>query len=180
MALGPLGLLDNSLAPTGVLTNLADIEAFDLSSPREQVALKHGAYIGADEIDTAMRELKRFLSLRLLVPQPKYDVFVPSLKVDLAWHEFILHTRLYREFCGRCIGQFIDHEPSTTRALGRAAVAGEIAFYTKQQIQTFYGPTPPFIWGIPTACDNIAACAEPVRPPQPPGCPIGPFYPPPA
>jgi hypothetical protein len=176
MALGPLGLLDNSLAPSGVLTNLGHIEAFDLSSPREQVALKHGAHIGPDEVDTALRELKRFLSLRLLVPKPKYDVFVPSLKVDLVWHEFILHTRLYREFCGRCVGGFIDHEPSTSRALGRAAVAGEIAYYTKQQIQAFYGATPPFIWGIPTACDNIAACAEPVRPPLP----IGASYPPPA
>jgi hypothetical protein len=168
MPLGPLGLLDAALAPSpGVLTNLAGIEAFDLSSPRQQLLLNHGAHVGPDEADTVIRELRRFLSLRLLVVAPKYDTFVPALKVDLAWHEFILHTRLYREFCANLIGPFIDHEPAVTRSAGRAAVAGEIAAYTKEQLQQFYGPTVPFVWGFPSACDNIAACQLPTEPCRP-------------
>jgi hypothetical protein len=168
MPLGPLGLLDVSLAPTPtVLTNLAGIEAFDLSSPRQQLLLNHGAYVEADEADTVIRELRRFLSLRILVVTPKYENFVPSLKVDLAWHEFILHTRLYRDFCTTLIGPFIDHEPSVSRSVGRAAVAGEIAAYTKQQLQQFYGPTAPFVWGHPSACNNIAVCQMPTDPCRP-------------
>ena len=168
MPLGPLGLLDAALAPTpGVLTSLAGIEAFDLSSPRQQLLLNYGAHIGPDEVDTVIRELRRFLSLRLLVLTPKYDTFVPSLKVDLAWHQFILHTRLYREFCTNLLGYFIDHEPAATRSEGRATVAGEIAAYTKQQLQEFYGPTAPYIWGLPSACDNIAPCQLPTEPTLP-------------
>lgn len=36
---------------------------------------------------------------------------VPSKEVDEVWHNFILHTRLYREFCHEKFGKFIEHNP---------------------------------------------------------------------
>ena len=35
----------------------------------------------------------------------------PPARIDLGWHNFILHTRDYAAFCQECFGYFIHHEP---------------------------------------------------------------------
>lgn len=37
----------------------------------------------------------------------------PPARIDLGWHNFILHTREYAEFCQSCFGHFIHHEPGS-------------------------------------------------------------------
>lgn len=37
---------------------------------------------------------------------------MPSQAVDAAWHEFILFTRNYRDFCGKALGRFLHHTPA--------------------------------------------------------------------
>ncbi len=49
----------------------------------------------------------------------KKFVAMPSQVVDSMWHEFILHTSAYREWCDLVIGRFIDHVPA--EVLGRKA-----------------------------------------------------------
>jgi len=39
-------------------------------------------------------------------------VSMPSQVVDVAWHEFILFTRNYAEFCQKSHGRFIHHTPA--------------------------------------------------------------------
>ncbi len=39
-------------------------------------------------------------------------VSMPSQVVDVAWHEFILFTRRYQEFCGKSFGRFLHHTPA--------------------------------------------------------------------
>ena len=39
-------------------------------------------------------------------------VAMPSQVVDVAWHEFILFTRLYEEFCKKSQGRFLHHTPT--------------------------------------------------------------------
>ncbi|ROL69182.1 hypothetical protein BK634_15605 [Pseudomonas chlororaphis] len=39
-------------------------------------------------------------------------VSMPSQVVDDLWHEFILHTRDYDEFCRKAFGQFLHHTPA--------------------------------------------------------------------
>lgn len=36
---------------------------------------------------------------------------VPSKEVDEVWHTFILHTKLYEEYCKKEFGTFIHHNP---------------------------------------------------------------------
>jgi len=36
----------------------------------------------------------------------------PSKPVDLAWHEFILFTRDYADFCQQYVGCFVHHVPT--------------------------------------------------------------------
>ena len=44
---------------------------------------------------------------------------MPSRVVDSMWHEFILHTRAYREWCDLVLGRFVDHVPA--EAIGKKA-----------------------------------------------------------
>lgn len=39
-------------------------------------------------------------------------VSMPSQVVDLAWHEFILFTRQYQQFCNGAFGRFLHHTPA--------------------------------------------------------------------
>ncbi len=39
-------------------------------------------------------------------------VAMPSQVVDVAWHEFILSTRAYEEFCRNAFGRFLHHTPA--------------------------------------------------------------------
>jgi len=48
---------------------------------------------------------------------------VPTLEVDEAWHEFILHTKQYADYCSQKFGRFIHHVPGSPTAsvgVGRA------------------------------------------------------------
>jgi hypothetical protein len=35
----------------------------------------------------------------------------PTEKIDLGWHEFLLYSRDYREFCEQMFGQLVEHAP---------------------------------------------------------------------
>lgn len=50
-------------------------------------------------------------------------VAMPSQVVDVAWHEFILFTRVYHSFCKKALGRFLHHTP--TEAMVSATVARE-------------------------------------------------------
>jgi hypothetical protein len=43
-------------------------------------------------------------------------VAMPSQAVDVLWHEFILHTRAYRRWCGFGLGRFLHHTPAEALA----------------------------------------------------------------
>jgi hypothetical protein len=42
---------------------------------------------------------------------------MPSRAVDRAWHEFILHTTAYHEFCRRAYGEYLHHVPEADMAV---------------------------------------------------------------
>lgn len=42
----------------------------------------------------------------------KRMVAMPSQAVDVAWHEFILFTREYSDFCRQAFGRFLHHTPA--------------------------------------------------------------------
>jgi hypothetical protein len=50
-------------------------------------------------------------------------VAMPSQVVDVAWHEFILITRAYKQFCKKAIGRFLHHTP--TEAMRTPTLAQE-------------------------------------------------------
>lgn len=58
-------------------------------------------------LDELLLELIRFLDLIHL----SNEKLSPPHIVDLAWHEFILFTRYYEQFCNKHYGRFIHHTP---------------------------------------------------------------------
>jgi hypothetical protein len=157
--LGPLGLLENvanGLAQP-VLDKLGLLQ--DVSLDDEKSSYLNANPNRAPEVHLIEREMKRFLSLDLLVKKPKYP-FVPSLLVDDMWHFFILNTPKYRKACNDVFGEYLDHEPTPGgKSRGLAIAGGEMAGYTKECLKQFYGHIPAPIWGYAAGCDRVAPCA---------------------
>jgi hypothetical protein len=70
--------------------------------------------LGDKEMQLANRALRQFF-LAYLKGGFRY-VSMPSQLADELWHEFILNTRAYGDFCRRAFGRMLHHTPAT--ALG--------------------------------------------------------------
>lgn len=69
--------------------------------------IQSAAEVTKEEVPTLIEEVLRFLFLIKFGNQ----ILTPSHIVDLAWHEFILCTRYYAEFCEKHFEKFIHHHP---------------------------------------------------------------------
>jgi len=85
-----------------------------------------------------LEEVIRFLSL---VSSSK-EILAPSKTVDLVWHEFILFTRLYQEFCESKFGRFIHHTPDDNKETNNRNY-----FKTIQKYIRHFGEPNVKIWG---------------------------------
>ena len=95
--------------------------------------------IERSEVANALREVLRFLSLIA-----RYNMrLTPSHTVDLAWHEFILCTRLYADFCRRHFGRFIHHHPGGKREENHDQFRQTIKLYNLR-----YGKAVERFWGV--------------------------------
>ena len=73
------------------------------------------------DCDLVERGLRQFF-LACLRSNRKF-VAMPSRAVDTMWHEFILHTRGYRDWCDLTLGRFLHHTPA--EALGPKASSND-------------------------------------------------------
>lgn len=55
-------------------------------------------------------ELKKFLALNYLYSDEPFSMV--NKQIDSLWHQFILFTREYQDFCNCYLGKFIHHSPS--------------------------------------------------------------------
>ena len=173
--LGPLGLLpvNQKGVPAQARAKLEILERIDLTS--EKRSLVHHIPSLSLFIDVLERELKRFLSLPVLVSEPDYN-FVPSLLVDELWHNLILNTRKYRSMCDDVYGAYLDHNPNPEGyAKELAHTSGEIAEYTRATLTKYYGSLVRTIWGT----DVMRPCVPDIVPEPPPPPPPPPEPPPP-
>ena len=61
------------------------------------------------DLDRVFSGLRQYFRIAL---RRRVLVSMPSQVVDIAWHEFILFTRDYRDFCQRGLGRFLHHVPA--------------------------------------------------------------------
>lgn len=79
-------------------------------------------HLSAEQVDLVTGELRSFF--RAANAAQGRMVSMPSQAVDVAWHEFILFTRGYRQFCARGLGRFLDHTPAEHMATPVSARQG--------------------------------------------------------
>lgn len=72
----------------------------------------------------------------------------PSEIVDVAWHEFILHTADYMAYCEQVFGRYIHHRPNRQGEVGRP-IADTAKFMAEHGI--VYDPQ---LWTGKHECDN--------------------------
>ena len=57
-----------------------------------------------------------FHELELFLDMAAIHSTSPSERIDSAWHEFILHTKIYESFCSERYGRFVHHVPCSPLA----------------------------------------------------------------
>jgi hypothetical protein len=78
-------------------------------------------HLTGKDCDLVERGLRQFF-LACLRSRGKF-VAMPSRVVDTMWHEFILHTRGYRDWCDLTLGRFLHHTPA--EVLGARAAGND-------------------------------------------------------
>ncbi len=73
----------------------------------------------AAEAEALFVEVKRHLFLALTLDDRTLPVF--STRIDEAWHQFILFTREYHDFCTRFAGHYLHHSPRESSSSGRGS-----------------------------------------------------------
>lgn len=74
------------------------------------------------QMQLVSRALRQFFLAHLL--SGRKFVSMPSQVTDDLWHEFILYTRNYQEFCRRAFGRFMHHTPAVVLGQHRQNNAG--------------------------------------------------------
>jgi hypothetical protein len=88
-------------------SDLAKLLAFPFTPLIERMVDKHG-WSEQDALQ-GFEDLMRFF---FLGAAHKWAVpFAPPPKIDEIWHNFLLFTKEYRQFCFSFFGRFIDHMP---------------------------------------------------------------------
>ena len=78
-------------------------------------------HLSRKDAELVERGLRQFF-MACLRSRQKF-VAMPSRAVDVMWHEFILHTRAYRNWCDLSLGHFLHHTPA--EALGSRAKSND-------------------------------------------------------
>ncbi len=97
-----------------------------------------------EEYQHAFTEFKKFAGLAAL-----YDktISMTSKDVDSVWHQFILFTRQYHDFCKDYVGEYLHHNPRTSLTpLAKDSKNNFIELYQKT-----YGQIPA-IWNVTEDC----------------------------
>lgn len=102
----------------------------------EKIAM--AVYSGEQQAAEHLTEVLRFLHLTVWSGK----TLTPPLPIDLAWHEFILFTRAYLNFCERVFGRIVHHQPGGSEKENQSQLRQTLKLY-----QLCFGPPPVACWG---------------------------------
>ena len=100
-----------------------------------------------DEARRLFREVKRYLYLNRTDRSRIWDMY--SHRVDEVWHQFVLFTRQYTEFCEAHFGIYLPHSPTNApklpgNGMALTATASFAEFATRYE--TLFGEALPDCW----------------------------------
>lgn len=99
----------------------------------------------ADEGQALFREVKRYLVLTASDRTVAWAMY--SLRIDQVWHQFILFTRQYIDYCRNNFDKYIQHAPSTAPAVEGVAklVPSTLDMFADKYMELF-GERLPDLW----------------------------------
>lgn len=89
---------------------VAYIGAYQFSNAIKARIGQHYPHLSDDQLTQVIQALRLYFQLCNVAAG--ITVSMPSRVVDIAWHEFILFTKDYKEFCQLGIGHFLHHIPA--------------------------------------------------------------------
>lgn len=98
------------------------IDTYELPAGVSKKILERYSHLSPEDIHLVTRGLKEYFHLCNLAG--KKMVSMPSQAVDVAWHEFILFTRDYHQFCKKVFGRYLHHTPAEAMASQTSAQEG--------------------------------------------------------
>ena len=106
----------------------------------------------------AIEEYRKFVFLGVTG-----DVVVtPSKVIDTVWHEHVLFTRAYREFCRDVLQHDFDHHPELIATDAKTAIYAQQYDATLARYEVEFRMRPPAdIWGTPKFPREALAAREP-------------------
>lgn len=106
-------------------------------------------------------DTKRFLFMCATNPGRR---IAPPEMVDEGWHNFILFTRDYAQFCRRYLGRFIHHAPqSMFNPAKKKQSRKEVLESTHTLILNTFGKLPSKFWrGADAMCSDGPSCTSSV------------------
>jgi len=120
----------------------------------EQKLLTIGVVRSEEEARSLFLELKRYFVLAARHPSLAIPMF--SLRVDRAWHEFILFTERYTDFCFSFAGAYLHHEPAGAASAPPAGDAPrDLAFAEFRMLYEAVFGALPSVWH-----DDLAVALE--------------------
>ena len=98
-----------SAAPPEKNSLAVDALAFEAPFLLEKL-LKERIAETTQEADALFSEVKKFIVLARSDETKIWEMY--SLRIDEVWHQFVLFTAQYIEFCQRFFGRYVHHSPS--------------------------------------------------------------------
>ncbi len=83
---------------------------------------KHHPQLSDKECHYVAQGLRQFFMAHL--KSGRQFVAMPSQVVDDLWHEFILYTKNYEDYCKQAFGQFLHHTPAIVMSAAQAENTG--------------------------------------------------------
>ena len=122
------------------------LDALTYEAPFLVEKLLKNAVVDTDaEADELFREVKRYLVLCDLDQGRVWNMY--SLRVDEAWHQFILFTRQYMDFCQLFFGRYVPHNPSNAPKVESARPVERTSFKQfRNRYEELYGEPLPKVW----------------------------------
>jgi hypothetical protein len=98
-----------------------------------------------DEARALFREVKRYLVMTATDRTVAWAMY--SLRVDHIWHQFILFTRQYIDYCLRHFDRYIQHAPSTSPTPEDKEQLRPSTFAMfAERYEELFGEPPPDLW----------------------------------
>jgi len=98
---------------------------------------------GHSEAEKLEEEFRKFAALTIINED---TTVVPSERLDIFWHKFIMDTRRYQRFCDEVLGSFLHHEVSDPREVEEVEPDFESYEKTLEQYREYFGDVEETVW----------------------------------